>query len=507
MRSPGARALPVAFCLLAAPLAFPQDLPSFEKRVTTKVLPNGLTLIVCERPEAPVFSFFTHVDVGSDHEVPGITGLAHMFEHMAFKGTDTIGTIDYAAEKLALAKVEEAYAAYDRERRKPVGRDDKKAAELEKAWKDAIAAADQYVVQNAFGEIVDREGGVGLNAFTSNDETGYFYSFPSNRLELWAFLESERFLKPVMREFYKEREVVMEERRMRTDSQPTGRLIEQFAAAAFTAHSYGRPVVGWASDLKTFSATDARAYFDTYYVPANMVVTVVGDVRAAEVLPLAEKYFGRLPARPKPEPLRTEEPPQNGERQVLLRELAQPFYMEGYHKPGSTDRDDAVYDVIGQILSAGRTSRLYRALVRDQRIAANAAGFSGYPGDKYPNLFAFFAVPTPGHTPQEVRDGIRAEIERLKTEDVTGEELKMVKTRARAGLIRSLGSNQGLANQLGATRARYGDWRELFRQIERIEKVGKEDVKRVAQTTFVESNRTVAILESTRLAGAPKGGN
>ncbi len=507
MRTRGAKALALASCLAAGRLALAQDLAAFEKRVTTKVLPNGLTLIVCERPEAPVFSFFTHVNVGSDHEVPGITGLAHMFEHMAFKGTDRIGTKDYAAETKALAKVEEAYAAYDVERRRPVGRDDKKVAELEKAWKGAMKEADKHVVANEFGEIVDREGGVGLNAFTNSDETGYFYSFPSNRLELWAYLESERFLTPVMREFYKERDVVMEERRMRTDSQPTGRLVEQFLATAYTAHAYGRPVVGWASDLRTFSATDARAYFDKYYVPANMVVTVVGDVKAAEVVPIVEKYFGRLPARPRPDPLRTEEPAQNGERQVVLREAAQPFYLEGYHKPGAGDPDDAVYDVMGDILSAGRTSRLYRALVRDKKIAAGASGFSGFPGEKYPNLFAFFAVPSPGHTPQEVREAVRVEIERLKTEDVADAELAMVKTRVRANLIRGLGNNQGLANQLGGAQARYGDWRELFRQIGRIDKVTKEDVRRVAQKTFVESNRTVAILESTRMAGAPKGGN
>jgi predicted Zn-dependent peptidase len=229
--------------LASVPASRAQSLETFEKRVTVKTLDNGLTLIVCERPEAPVFSFFTHVDVGGDREVPGITGIAHMFEHMAFKGTDRIGTTDFAAEQAALEKVERAYAAYDGERRKPLGRDDKKAAELEKAWKDAIAAADAYVVKNEFGEIVDREGGVGLNAFTNADETGYFFSFPSNRLELWAYLESERFLKPVMREFYKERDVVMEERRMRTESQPIGRLVEQTLAAAFTAHSYGRHVV------------------------------------------------------------------------------------------------------------------------------------------------------------------------------------------------------------------------------------------------------------------------
>ena len=493
--------------LCVAPVAQGQDLASFEKRITVKTLSNGLTLLACERPEVPVFSFFTHVDVGADREVPGITGLAHMFEHMAFKGTDKIGTTDYAAENAALEKVEKAYAAFDAERRRTIGRDDKKVAELDKAWKDAIAEANKYAVSNAFGEIIDREGGVGLNAFTSTDETGYFYSLPSNRLELWAYLESERFLKPVMREFYKERDVVTEERRMSRESQPTGRLVEQFLAAAFTAHPYGQPVVGWPSDLQTFSATDALEFYRRYYVPSNMVVTVVGDVKTSELVALAETYFGRLPAAPRPEPLRISEPPQRAERVVILRESAQPYYIEGYHRPDSRHPDDAVYDAISDIMSSGRTSRLHRALVRDKKIAAGAAGFSQFPGDKYPHLFAFFAVSTPGHTPEELRDAIRAEIERIKSEDVTDEELQMVKTRARANLIRRLGDNSGLAFQLGAYQARYGDWRELFRSVDRIEKVTKADIRRIAQKTFVPENRTVGILESTRLAGAaPSGG-
>lgn len=481
-----------------------QDLASFEKRVTSKVLPNGLTVLILERPEAPVFSFFTHVDAGNAQEVPGITGLAHMFEHMAFKGTDKIGTKDYAAEKTALAKVEVAYEAYVTERAKTAGRDEKKVAELEKAWRDAIAAADAFVIANQFGEIIDREGGVGLNAFTSSDQTGYFFSFPSNRVELWAYLESERFLHPVMREFYKERDVVMEERRMSTDSRPIGKLIEQFLAAAYMAHPYGFPTLGWASDLRSFSATDAQAFFDKHYVPSNMVVTVAGDVKAAEVMPMIEKYFGRLPARPKPEPLRTVEPPQAGERQVTLRETAQPFYVEGYHKPAATHVDDAIYSAISDLMSSGRTSRLYRALVRDKKIAAFSAGFSGFPGEKYPNLFAFFAVPTPGHTPAEIRDAIRAEIERLKAEDVTDDELEMVKTRAKADLIRGLANNQGLAMQLGMAQARYGDWRELFRQVEKIDKVTKAGIRRIANEAFVESNRTVGIIESTQMAGKAK---
>ena len=493
----------LALSLTAPVAAISQDLASFEKRVTRKVLANGLRVLVCERREAPVFSFVTHVDVGSDREVPGIAGLAHMFEHMAFKGTDTIGTTDYAAEKVALEKVEAAYTAYDAERRRPVGREDKKLADLEKAWKDAVAEADRYVVRNAFGEIIDREGGVGLNASTGNEATRYHYSFPANRLELWVFLESGRFLNPVMREFYKERDVVMEERRMRVDSNPVGRTLEQFKAAAFTAHSYGQPTIGWPSDLRSFSASDALAFFDRYYAPANMVIALVGDLTAADTLPIVDRYLGRLPARPAAPPLRTEEPPQRAERQVVVHDAAQPFYVEGYHKGSFLDPDDAVYDVMSDLLSSGRTSRLYRSLVRDKRIAAAAGGQGGFPGDKYPNLFILLAIPTPGHTPEDLRDGIRGEIERLKNEDVTDEELRMVKTRAKANLIRSLDSNEGLAQELALFETRYGDWRELFRQVYRIEKVTKEDVRRVAAKTFVEPNRTVAMIQSTQMAGAP----
>jgi len=475
------------FLMLAISQA--QDLASFEKRVTVKTLPNGLTVLICERPEAPVFSFFTHVDTGSTQEDIGKSGLAHMFEHMAFKGTDKIGTTDFAAEKAALEKVETTYATYDEERHKRVGRDEQKLKNLQKAWDDATAEANKYVVLNEFGQIVESNGGEGMNAFTNNDETGYNYSFPSNRVELWAYLESERFLHPVMREFYKERNVVMEERRMRTDSAPIGRLVEQFESAAFVAHPYHRPIVGFMSDLQSFSASDAQRFFDKYYIPANMTVAVVGDVKAAEVMPILEKYFGRLPAKPKPEELATVEPPQMAERRVVLYDQAQPFFIEGYHRPDYRDKDDTVYDAISDLLSNGRTSRLYRSLVRDKKIAAQTAGFGDFPGQKYPNLFVFYAVPLPGHSNKEMEEAIHSEIERLKTEDITADELKMVKTRAKAGLLRSLAENEGLAQNLATTRARYGDWRELFTDIDRIDKVTQADIRRVANQIAASPTR------------------
>jgi predicted Zn-dependent peptidase len=486
----------LAAVLFLVALGAAQDVSSFEKRVTVKKLANGLTIIICERPEAPVFSFFTLVDAGSAQDPMSKTGLAHMFEHMAFKGTDTIGTTNYPAEKIALQKVETAYAAYIAERDKRVGRDEAKLKELEKAWKDGIADADKYVVPNQFGKIIEQSGGRDLNAFTDYDETAYHYSLPVNRLELWAYLESDRFLHPVLREFYKERNVVIEERRMRTDSNPVGRLLEQFKASAFEAHPYHRPTVGWMSDLNNFSATDAQAFFNEYYVPANMVVAVAGDVKASEAMPILEKYFSRLPASHKPDETTTVEPPQNSERRVELKEQSQPLYLEGYHRPDYLSKDDAVYDAITDLMSKGRTSRLYRALVRDKKIASFSAGFSGLPGIKYPHLFAFYALPLPGHSTQEVADAIHAEIDRLKKEDISDDELKMIKTRAKANLLRGLADNEGLATQLATYQTRYGDWRELFRSVDRVETVTKADIRRVANETFNDTNRTVGVIET-----------
>jgi predicted Zn-dependent peptidase len=495
------RALVVLLAVTAVGRA--QDLASFEKRTTVKVLPNGLTLIVCERPEAPVFSFYTSVDAGDANDPGGQSGLAHMFEHLAFKGTKDIGTTNYPAEKAALEKVETAYAAYDFEYRKRVGRDEAKVRELKAAFDAAVKDAQQYVVPNQFTEIAEANGAVGVNASTSLDTTQYFWSMPANRLELWAYMESDRIANPVEREFYKERDVVMEERRMRVDSSPVGKLVEQFLATAYVAHPYHRPNVGWESELSQINATEAAAFHAKYYVPSNIVVAVAGDLKTAEVMPVLEKYFGRIPSGPAPEAMATVEPPQVAEKTVVLKQPTQPLYLEGYHKPDYRDPDDAVYDAISDIFSNGRTSRLYRSLVRDQQIAAQVEGFSGFPGDKYPGLFVFFAVPLPGHTPEQMRDAIHKETDKLKTADVTDDELQMFKTRTRADLLRGLGDNEGLASALATYQQRYGDWRELFRQLDKVDKVSKADIRRVANKTFVDTNRTMGILQFEQPKGAP----
>jgi predicted Zn-dependent peptidase len=490
--------------LLAWSAASAQDLKSFEKRITVKVLPNGLTLVICERHDAPVFSYATFVDAGDVNDPSGESGLAHMFEHLAFKGTTQIGTTDYAAEKVALQKVEDANDAYEAEYLKPVGRDEKKLAVLHQAFVDAQSAAEKYVVPNQFTEVAEANGAHGLNAETGLDDTQYFWSMPQNRLELWAWLESGRLADVVPREFYKERDVVMEERRMRVDSNPIGRLEEQFFATAYVAHNYGRSDIGWPSEVSQINATEAMAFHQKYYVGGNIVVAIVGDVDPATDLPMLEKYFSRVPAGPKPEDMTTVEPVQFAEKSVVIREQTQPIYLEGYHRPSYRDPDDAVYDAISDILSNGRVSRLYRSLVEEQQIAAEAVGESPIPGEKYPSLFMFGAIPLPGHTPAEMRDAIHKEIEKLKTSDVTDAELQMYKTRTRAELLRSLNDNQGLATSLAEYQTRYGDWRELFQQLDQVDKVTKADIRRVANQVFVASNRTSAEIDTEPPAGPAK---
>ena len=234
-----------------------------------------------------------------------------------------------------------------------------------------------------------------------------------------------------------------------------------------------------------------------------MVIGLVGDLDPDVVFPIVEKYFGRIPTTPKPTEQTTIEAPQNSVREVTLHDPSQPFYLEGYHRPSYLAPDDAVYDAISDILSNGRTSRLYRSLVRDQKIAAYAAGFSGFPGNKYSHLFAFYAVPIPGHTTDELQKAFQVEIQKLKTQDVTDDELQMFKTRTKADLLRGLASNEGLAEQLAYYQTRYGDWRELFRYLDRVDKVSKADIRRVANQVFQDNNRTIGVIETQTASSQP----
>ncbi len=488
------------FCAVAAVIptsAEAQDLAAFEKRMTEFTLDNGLKFLVLERHEAPVVSFHTYADVGAVDEVKGITGLAHLFEHMAFKGTKTVGTKDYEAEATAMAKIDELFLALKTERRKGEQADKVRLEQLQNQFKEAQEEAQEYLVHDEYDEAFSREGSSGFNAGTGQDVTQYIVSLPSNKIELWMSMESDRFLNPVLREFYKEKDVVMEERRLGTESQPVGRLLEEFLAIAYKAHPYGEPIVGHMSDLETLTRSEAEAFFKKYYLPSNLIIAIVGDVNPQEIIELAQKYFSRIPGGPKPDPVETVEPPQLGERRVIMQDPAQPFVLIGYHKPSINHSDNAVFDAITEIVGIGRTSRLYKSLVKEKKIAVAASGFQGMPGNKYPSLFLFYAVPARGRTNQECEEAIYAEIDKLKTEPVLPEELEKAKTRSRAGLIRQLASNSGLASQLTFYEVITGDWRNLFKQLDDIDMVTAEDIQRVAKKYFTTKNQTVGIIDTT----------
>jgi predicted Zn-dependent peptidase len=431
-----------------------------QSQVTDFTLANGMRVLVLERHEAPVASFFTYADVGSAQETKGITGLAHMFEHMAFKGSTNIGTADYASEQKALDRVDQAVDGLMAERSKGSKADPNRIKQLEADFAKAQEEAGKFVVRNEFGEAIERSGGRGLNASTVRQPVAGFEAFPANRIELWFLLESQRFLTPVFREFYKERDVVIEERRLSVENQPIGKLIEEFLSVAYKAHPYGEPTIGHLADLQSFTRLDAQAFFQKYYVPGNLTSVVVGDVDPKRIRELAEKYFGRIPSRPQPAPLRTVEPPQVGERRVKLWLQSQPLIVIGYHRPDINHPDSAVYDAISSVLSEGRSSRLQRILVQEKRIAVDSGGFSGLPGQKYPGLFLFYAITAQGHTNEECETALDSEINRLKTALVSPAELAGVKRRARANLLRSLDSNSS-AQQLGTFQGLTGDWRNL----------------------------------------------
>jgi predicted Zn-dependent peptidase len=466
-----------------------------QNEVIEYALKNGLKFLILPRHDAPVVSFHNYVGVGAVNESRGITGLAHIFEHLAFKGTSDIGTKDFKKERVALESLDKSWNALREEEQKGAKTDTLELSKLKADFEKVQDEAAKLVENNEFGKAIEEQGGNGLNAMTSSDATQYFFSLPSNKIELWFSLESARFLDPVVRDFYKEKNVIMEERRMGVESSPIGKLVEDFTSFAFKAHPYRDPVVGHMSDLKGITRDEALAFYKKYYVPSNMTVAVVGDVDPKDIIKLAESYFGRFPAAPKPEGVRTVEPPQNAERRIVLHEQSQPVFLMGYHKGSILDRDDAVYDVISDLLSAGRTSRLYKSLVRDKKIAIQVGGFSGFPGQKYPNIFLFYAFPAQGKTNDECQSAIEEEIQKLKKDLVSEEDLKAVKTRARAGLTRSLASNSGMASQLAFFQMMTGDWRKLFRQLDAINAVTAEDVRRVATEVFVDGNRTIGMIE------------
>lgn len=475
--------------------SFAQDGTDLDKRVRSFTLKNGIRVLILERHINPTVSFYIRVKAGAVDEIEGKTGLAHLLEHMMFKGTKTIGAIDYRKERKYLSEISKTGDRLDEERAKG----DKANKDLVSTLRERLAALQkrhrQLYRSNEIDRIYNEHGAVHINASTGQDMITYHVSLPANKAELWARIESDRMSNPVLREFYQERDVVMEERRQRTDSDPDGQLYEKFAATAFMVHPYRRPVIGWANDISFLSVTDMERFFSWTHAPQNIVITVVGDVETAKIRPLIETYFGRIPSRPAAARHETVEPPQTGEKRITVRFDANEQLAIGYHKPALPSPDDYRFDLIEAILSRGRTSRFYKTLVETQGIAESVSAANGLPGSRYPNLFAIFATVRSPHKIDKLAGAIDDMIDDLKKVSVTDGELRKVKNQLQADFIRRQNSNEGLAGILSYYETLLGDWRYIVNYEQNIEKITPEELRDAANRYLSQDNRTIAIMK------------
>ncbi|MGD0871191.1 MAG: pitrilysin family protein [Bryobacteraceae bacterium] len=483
--------LGVLLCLGAAWLPA-QNLSEFEKQVTEFTLPNGLHFILVERHDAAVIAFHTYVKAGPVDDPAGQTGLANLVARMMVKGTETLGTRGWEGEKRALEAAEQAYGRLQAERNKGLMADAGKAGVLDTQWRMALQAAQSWADPNAYTRAIQDNGGTDLSLKALPDATEYSYTLPSNKAELWFLLESQRLVHPVFREFYKERGLVLEGHRANVEGKALPRVEAALLATAFEAHPYRNPPDGWPSDVANLGVAEAQAFFAKYYVPANMVIAIVGDMYPSGARLLADKYFGEIPARPAPPRLHTEEPPQFGTKSAVVGALPQGLMAIGYKRPGERSRDDAVLDVIQRLLS-GRTGILQGELV-EKGIAQFATAQATFPAGRDPNLFLFLLSPAPGHTLDDVQNVLNGVLGQLQNRQVNGELLARAKAQIRVGALQRLANNADLAALLPAYYAGYGDWRSLFRDLDDSSKVTAEAVERVAIKYFTPENRTVVYL-------------
>ena len=467
---------------------------SFAGKVKEFTLSNGLRFFVYERPQVPTFAGMIMVKVGSVDERKGETGLAHFFEHMAFKGTSVIGTRDYAKEKPILEEMDRIGDELAAEYLKGPQADQAKMKDLRDKLAELQKQTLAFAAKDELDKIYSENGGEFLNASTNTDSTQYFVMLPSNRLELWFMIESERFKDLVFREFYSERDVIAEERRMGLDNTPDGLLRDEFSNIAYILHPYRHTVVGYMEDIQSYTKAKAVNFFKTFYIPNNMVAAVVGDVKLDQVKRLAEQYFGDIPRGADP-PRPTEiEPEQRGERQVTTWYEAEPRFMMGYHMPGPADKDNLTLSLASMILSRGSSSRLTRDLVTNKKIAVSV--FASASAARYPALFMVMGQPRHPNTVQDLEKAVLEHLDRLQKEPVTKEEIEKSINQSEAGLYRSMGfaDNVFLAMRLLRNVIIFDDMDADFKRVEALKTITPEDIMAAAKKYFTETNRTVGIL-------------
>ncbi len=490
-------ALLFVFLVFLRSPVFSQTISSLVSRVKEVRLKNGITFLVVEDHTAPVVSFATAVSVGSVNDPNGKTGLAHLLEHMAFKGTRTIGTKDWKKEKRLTRILDRLYDELHMLKAKKASDILIKKKEMEIIiLKKKI---NSLLIPNEFANIIERNGGEDLNAQTSKDYTMYYCSLPSNKVELWFYLESNRLKDPVWREFYTEKRVVLEERRMRVDSNPVGKLFENFLLISYLRHPYRNPGIGWKQDVINISKEDLTRFYRSYYIGKNITIAVVGDVDFMKVRTLALKYFKDFPSKSKSSDsnIKIEEPIQKGKRVFVLREKQHtPTYIRGYHVTDEMDPDFVSLDLLAVILGYGRSSRLYISLVKQKKLASEVYAWNGFPSGKYPSLFIIYVKPNKGIPIDDIVRVVDEEICHLNDKGISLNELNKAKNIIISDFWKSIESNLSMAESLVRYQAVCGDWRNFFYYFEKVKKVKVDDIKRVLKKYFYKDNIVEGRLEN-----------
>lgn len=475
--------------------------------VTRHVLDNGMTFLLVPFGDAPVVATIIRYKVGGVDDPKGMSGVAHLLEHMMFKGTRKLGTTDFEAESRLLEQLYDRQEQLDRERTRALEDGTEPDLELLSRLTEEIdrlrTEQDGFIVKNEIWQVYRRIGGTGLNATTGEDSTQYFVQIPSNQLEVWAWVESDRILNPVFREFYSERDVVHEERRMRVDASPRGLFQETLAAHSYLAHPYGQPVVGWSSDIDATEHDEVLRYFRTWYAPNNAVAALVGDLDVERTIELLERSFGAIPRQELPRRRMASEPPMRGEVRVTDRQEGRSQMSIAFRVPQSGHADQPALMVAQRILSGtggggrgsrGRrgTGRLSRNLVDELEVASRA--FARVSFGRYPGLFTVGGSPGRRHTIEELEQGLGAELLRLADEPPTEQELTWVKNAVDAAAIRSLDSLSGIAAAISQAELLGGDWRRIELDRQRIKAVTAEDVSRVVRDYLLVPERVVGVV-------------
>ncbi len=469
-----------------------------EKKVIKTKLKNGLTVLMLERHVSPIVSLYIRHPVGAVDEADGESGAAHFLEHMMFKGTTTLGTKNYSQEKKILSSIEKTGNALDKEKRRGQKADQQLIKKLAAKLNQLQDQHKKYLIPNEIDRLYTENGGLDMNASTGQDVTTYQVSLPTNKIELWARIESDRLMNPVFREFYTERDVIMEERRQRVETDPQGKIYEQFLLTAYIIHPYRRPILGWTQDMINLSPNSVKKIFQKYKAPQGIVIAVVGDIKPDETIKLIEKYFGSIPALKEDPSVIPVEPKQTEERRVTVNFDANPMLLVGYHKPTAPAYDDYVLDVLETILTKGRTSRLYNLLVTEMGIAKSVSASNGTPGTRYPNIFVISAQPRFPHTNSQLEEVILREIEKMKTEQVSAAELTKAKNHLRMGYIKSLDSNTEIASILSYYEVLLGDYKYFANYLNVIDQVSQNDISNAVNLYFNKDNRTIATLNKTK---------